>query len=74
MDTDFTIKTVPQRYAERGDPGAGIDGVSFSLEPLLELMRKQEAEGEGDAPYPPPFPKAQAAPPPPHPCNTTLEG
>jgi bifunctional non-homologous end joining protein LigD len=61
--SDFTILTVPRRFAEKGDPGAGIDGEVFSLEPLLELMRKHEAEGVGDAPYPPHYPKAEGEPP-----------
>src|SRR5213080_2831298 len=30
----FTIDTVPKRFAERGDPGATIDDVAHSLEPL----------------------------------------
>ncbi|MEO6397723.1 MAG: DNA polymerase domain-containing protein [Tepidiformaceae bacterium] len=59
---DFTIRTVPQRYAERGDPGAGIDDEAFSLQPLLDLVAKQEAEGLGDAAYPPHFPKAEGEP------------
>ncbi len=59
----FTIKTVPQRYRERGDPGAGIDDASCSLEPLLELSAGQERAGLGEAPYPPQFPKAPGEPP-----------
>ena len=54
----FTLKTVPARFAEIGDPGATIDNQSFSLEPLLELVAKQERDGLGDAPWPPQFPKA----------------
>ena len=34
----FTVKTVPQRFAERGDPGATIDDEAFSLQPLLDLV------------------------------------
>jgi bifunctional non-homologous end joining protein LigD len=66
LDVDpaaFTMKTVPQRFAERGDPGASIDDRRFSLEPLLELVAKQEREGLGDAPWPPQFPKAEGEPP-----------
>lgn len=33
---DFTIATVPARFAELGDLHAGIDDAVFSLEPLLE--------------------------------------
>src|SRR6195256_3317057 len=59
---DFTIVTVPTRLRELGAPSAGIDDVSFSLEPLLELVAKQEREGLGDAPWPPQFPKAAGEP------------
>jgi DNA ligase D-like protein (predicted polymerase) len=58
----FTIKTVPERYAQLGDPGAEIDNVSYSLQPLLDLVAAQEAAGEGDAPWPPHFPKGESEP------------
>jgi bifunctional non-homologous end joining protein LigD len=54
---DFTVRTVPKRYADRGDPGAGIDAAVGSLESLLELSRKDEAQGLGDAPWPPQYAK-----------------
>ncbi|HUQ39182.1 MAG TPA: non-homologous end-joining DNA ligase [Acidimicrobiales bacterium] len=59
---DLTIATVPARYAERGDPGAGIDDVEHSLEPLLALAARDEAGGLGDAPWPPHFPKQKGEP------------
>jgi len=59
---DFTIATVPKRFATVGDPGAGIDATAYSLEPLLELMAKQAAEGLGEAPLPPHFPKEEGEP------------
>ena len=59
---DFTIATVPARYASIGDPGAAIDDVEHSLEPLLELARRDEAGGLGDAPWPPHFPKQKGEP------------
>ena len=54
---EFTMATVPKRYATIGDPGAGIDSVAYSLEPLLELVKQQAADGLGEAPMPPHFPK-----------------
>jgi len=59
---DFTIATVPARYAERGDPGAGIDAVAHSLEPLLALVERQREAGLGEAPLPPHYPKAEGEP------------
>ncbi|MCC7364660.1 MAG: DNA polymerase domain-containing protein [Dehalococcoidia bacterium] len=59
---DFTLATVPKRYAEIGDPGAGIDDVAYPLAPLLELVARQEAEGLGEAPLPPHFPRAEGEP------------
>ena len=60
---DFTILTVPPLYAARGDSSATIDDVPFSLEPLLELVKRHEREGQGEAPYPPNYPKAEGEPP-----------
>jgi bifunctional non-homologous end joining protein LigD len=54
---DFTIDTVPARFAAGIDPDAGIDERAFSIEPLLELAARDEREGLGDAPWPPNFPK-----------------
>jgi hypothetical protein len=59
---DFTIETVPRRFAEQGDPAEEMDAVSYSLEPLLELVERHESEGLGDAPWPPQFPKAPGEP------------
>ena len=60
---DFTIRTVPARYARVGDVGAGIDDRAFPLDPLLELVARQEAEGLGDAPWPPHYAKQAGEPP-----------
>ena len=59
----FTVLTVPQRFAEIGDPGAGIDEAVGDLTSLLELAHRDETEGLGDAPWPPNFPKAKGEPP-----------
>jgi DNA ligase D len=42
---DFTIETVPDRFAARGDLHAGIDDVAFSLEPLLAWAERDEKAG-----------------------------
>jgi DNA ligase D-like protein (predicted polymerase) len=60
---DFTLRSVPERYARLGDVGAGIDAVAHSLEPLLELVARHEGEGEGDAPWPPNYAKQPGEPP-----------
>ncbi|HTR62400.1 MAG TPA: non-homologous end-joining DNA ligase [Candidatus Binataceae bacterium] len=54
---DFTVLTMPKRFAETGEPHAGIDNAPGSLEKLLELAARDEAAGLGDAPWPPHFRK-----------------
>jgi hypothetical protein len=56
---EFTVLTVPKRFAEFGDPHSGIDTAAGSLEKLLELAAKDEAAGLGDAPWPPHFRKME---------------
>ena len=56
---DFTMFTVPERFAKLGDPHAEIDAYPGSLEKLLELADKDEAAGLGDAPWPPHFRKME---------------
>ena len=56
---DFTVLTMPRRFATIGDPHAQMDSSAGSLERLLELAARDEAEGLGDAPWPPHFRKAE---------------
>jgi bifunctional non-homologous end joining protein LigD len=58
----FTLTTIPQRFAEIGDPWEGIDDAAESLEPLLDLAAQHEAAGFGDAPWPPQFAKQPGEP------------
>ena len=60
---DFTVLTIPQRFAEIGDPHRGIDEAAGSLEKLLELASRDEAAGLGDAPWPPHFRKMEGEAP-----------
>jgi hypothetical protein len=60
---DFTLRTMPARFAAIGDRHADIDQSPGSLEGLLELSARQEAEGLGDAPWPPHYAKQAGEPP-----------
>src|SRR5690349_24442658 len=60
---DFTLATMPQRFAKIGDRHAGIDHAAGSLEGLLELSARHEREGLGDAPWPPHYKKQRGEPP-----------
>ncbi|MGH7677493.1 MAG: DNA polymerase domain-containing protein [Gemmatimonadaceae bacterium] len=53
----FTVASVPKRFAQIGDPHAGMDRHSGSLDALLELADRDEASGLSDAPWPPHFRK-----------------
>jgi DNA ligase D-like protein (predicted polymerase) len=59
---DFTLATMPERFAKIGDRHAGIDDHSGSLESLLELSARHEREGLGDAPWPPHYTKQRGEP------------
>ncbi len=54
---DFTVFSMPARFARLGDPHAGMDRSVGSLVALLALAERDEAEGLGDAPWPPHFKK-----------------
>ncbi len=59
----FTIDTMPVRFAASGDLTAGIDELSGSLQPLLDLAAADTAAGLPDAPWPPHFDKQAGEPP-----------
>jgi DNA ligase D len=59
---DFTLKTMPARFARIGDPHQGIDAAPCSLDTLLELSARHERDGEGDAPWPPHYRKQAGEP------------
>ena len=59
---DFTLATMPGRFAKIGDRHAAIDDHAGSLDSLLELSARQEREGLGDAPWPPHYEKQAGEP------------
>src|SRR6202046_1675962 len=54
---EYTIDTVPARFATVGDPWAQMDEAAGSPDGLLELARRDEAAGVPDAPWPPHYEK-----------------
>ena len=59
---DFTLASMPARFAAIGDRHAGIDEHADSLDTLLELSARHERDGNGDAPWPPQYAKAAGEP------------
>jgi bifunctional non-homologous end joining protein LigD len=60
---DFTLATMPARFAALGDRHAAIDEHPCSLATLLELSARHERDGLGDAPWPPQYKKQAGEPP-----------
>jgi len=54
---DFTLATMPARFAQIGDRHAAMNEHAGSIEALLELSARHEADGLGDAPWPPHYRK-----------------
>jgi len=59
---DFTLATMPARFAALGDPHTAMDDAPATLDTLLELSARQEQEGAGDAPWPPHYEKQPGEP------------
>jgi DNA ligase D-like protein (predicted polymerase) len=59
---DFTMISMPPRFAKLGDVQAAIDDTVCDLRVLLEWVERDEAAGVGEAPYPPNFPKMPGEP------------
>jgi hypothetical protein len=60
---DFTVLTMPARFAKIGDPHAEMNNAAGLLDGLLDLAAKDESEGLGDAPWPPHFRKMEGEAP-----------
>jgi bifunctional non-homologous end joining protein LigD len=59
---DFTLATMPARFAQIGDRHRDIDQRPGSLDRLLELSAEHERGGLGDAPWPPHYQKQRGEP------------
>jgi DNA ligase D len=59
---DFTVATMPARFADIGDRHAAINDAVHSLQPLLDMYARDEEGGSGDMPYPPDYPKMPGEP------------
>jgi hypothetical protein len=54
---EFTLASMPARFATIGDPHARMNDHAGSLDALLELAAKHAKDGLGDAPWPPHYRK-----------------
>jgi DNA ligase D len=59
---DFTMETMPRRFADLGDVHAGMDEAVCDLDALFEWVERDGKAGIGEAPYPPNFPKMPGEP------------
>jgi len=60
---DFTVFTMPARFAAVGDRHAGMNDAAGSLDALLEMAARDERGGLVDAPWPPHFRKMEGEAP-----------
>ncbi len=59
----FTVRSVPARLDDVGDPWAGLLDEPGRIDTLLEWWDRDVADGLGELPFPPEFPKMPGEPP-----------
>ena len=59
---DFTLTTMPARFAREGHVHEGMDRQPGTLDALLDLSARHERDGLGDAPWPPHYQKQPGEP------------
>ena len=61
---DFTVLTMPARFAALGDRWAALEAAEpSSVDTALAWYDRDDAAGEGELPYPPEYPKMPGEPP-----------
>ncbi|GAA2857764.1 DNA polymerase domain-containing protein [Microbacterium arabinogalactanolyticum] len=61
--TRFTVRTIPGRLAEIGDPWADLQASPGRIDTLLEWWERDVSNGLGELSFPPEFPKMPGEPP-----------
>lgn len=59
----FTVRTIPRRLEEVGDPWEGFAAAPARIDTLLEWWQRDLDDGLGELPFPPEFPKMPGEPP-----------
>lgn len=59
----FTVRSIPQRLADVGDPWAHMADSPGRIDVLLEWWERDVSNGLGELPFPPEFPKMPGEPP-----------
>lgn len=61
--SQFTVRSIPKRLDEIGDPWAEKQTSPGRIDTLLEWWERDKADGLGELPFPPEFPKMPGEPP-----------